>query len=81
MKAYIQGNWKLLRLPVPFGSGDWELYNLDQDPGEVHDVSHKYQAKKAELLKAWQLYAERNEVFDHKGRFDAMYRKVYGIAN
>jgi arylsulfatase len=81
MKAYIQGNWKLLRLPVPFGSGDWELYNLDQDPGEVHDVSHKYQAKKAELLKAWKLYAERNEVFDHKGRFDAMYRKVYGIAN
>ena len=23
-------------------------------------------------------YAEENEVFDHKGRFDALYRKVYG---
>ena len=22
--------------------------------------------------------AERNEVFDHKGRFDVLYRKAYG---
>jgi arylsulfatase len=79
MKAYIQREWKLLRLPVPFGTGEWELYNLREDPGEMHDVSDKYPRKKAELLKAWQKYADKNEVFDHKGRFDAMYRKVYGV--
>ena len=79
MKAYIQGDWKLLRLPVPFGTGEWELYNLKKDPGEMHDVSGQYKEKKAELLKAWQEYAKQNDVFDHKGRFDALYRKVYGV--
>jgi arylsulfatase len=79
MKAYIQDEWKLLRLPAPFGTGKWELYNLRQDPGEVHDISNKYPEKKAALIEAWLHYTEQNEVFDHKGRFDAIYRKVYGV--
>jgi arylsulfatase len=79
MKAYIQDEWKLLRLPVPFGSGEWELYNVNKDPGEMHDVSNKYPGKKTALIKAWQYYAEQNEVFDHKGRFDAIYRQAYGV--
>ena len=79
MKAYIQDEWKLLRLPAPFGTGKWELYNLKLDPGEIHDVSDEYPEKKASLIEAWMHYAERNEVFDHKGRFDALYRKVYGV--
>jgi hypothetical protein len=32
-----------------------------------------------ELYEAWQEYAEENEFFDHKGRFDALYRRAYGI--
>ena len=79
MKAYIEDEWKLLRLPVPFGSGEWGLYNINNDPGEIHDVSNNYPDKKTELVEAWQNYAEQNEVFDHKGRFDAIYRKAYGV--
>jgi arylsulfatase len=79
MKAYIRGEWKILRLPAPFGTGDWALYNVKADPGEIHDLSEKYPNKKVELIKAWQKYAENNEVFDHKGRFDALYRKAYGV--
>ena len=30
-------------------------------------------------MEAWLNYAKQNEVFDHKGRFDAIYRKVYGV--
>lgn len=81
MKAYIQDGWKLLRLPAPFGSGEWTLHNLREDPGEMHDLSDEHPNQKAELLKAWQEYAERNEVFDHKGRFDALYRRAYGVEN
>jgi arylsulfatase len=55
----------------------YELF--EEDPGEMHDVSEKYPEKKAGLLKAWQQYAVQNEVFDHKGRFDAIYRKAYGV--
>lgn len=78
MKAYIQGDWKLLRLPEPFGTGSWQLYSLKQDPGEIHDVSDDHPDIKAEMIEAWQRYAEENDVFDHQGRFDALYRKAYG---
>ncbi len=77
MKAYIQSEWKLLRLPEPFGSGSWQLYDLGKDPGEIHDVSDDHADVKAALIEAWREYAEENEVFDHQGRFDAMYRKAY----
>jgi arylsulfatase len=78
MKAYIQGDWKLLRLPEPFGTGEWQLYNLAEDPGEIHDLSNEFPDVKAAMIESWKQYAERNEVHDHKGRFDALYRKVYG---
>jgi arylsulfatase len=78
MKAYIRGDWKLLRLPEPFGSGDWALYNLAEDPGEINDVSNDHPEVKASMIDAWQEYAETNDVFDHRGVFDELYRKVYG---
>jgi arylsulfatase len=78
MKAYIRGDWKLLRLPEPFGSGTWQLYNLNNDPGEVHDLSDDHADIKATMIEAWQKYAQENDVFDHKGRFDALYRQAYG---
>jgi len=77
MKAYIKGDWKILRLPFPFGTGEWELFNIKNDPGEIYDLSEQNPEKKAELLQKWEEYVIQNEVFDHKGRFDAWYRKVY----
>jgi arylsulfatase len=78
MKAYIRGDWKLLRLPKPFGTGEWELFNLAEDPGEMNDVSKKFPKLKAAMIEAWQAYAKKNEVYDHRGRFDALYRKAFG---
>ncbi len=79
MKAYISNDWKILRLPKPFGSGSWELYNLSTDPGEMHDVSRQNPEITASLLESWEKYSEQNSVFDHKGYFDAIYRKAYGV--
>ena len=79
MKAYVSNDWKLLRLPEPFGSGSWELYNLGTDPGEMHDVSRQNPEITASLLESWEKYTEQNSVFDHKGYFDAIYRKAYGV--
>jgi arylsulfatase len=78
MKAYIRDDWKLLRLPEPFGTGDWQLYNLAEDPGEIHDLSDDFPDVKAAMIEAWKGYAETNQVYDHKGRFDALYRKAFG---
>jgi len=77
MKAYIKGNWKLLRLPQPFGTGSWELYDLKNDPAETTDLSAEFPEVKAHLIEEWNKYAQQNEVYDHQGHFDALYRKNY----
>lgn len=77
MKAYIKGNWKILRLPEPFGTGNWELYNLKNDPAEATDLSAQFPDIKSQLIEEWNNYAAHNEVHDHKGHFDALYRLNY----
>ena len=67
MKSYIKGNWKILRLPQPFGSGQWQLIDLSKDPAEINDLSAQFPDKKAELVAEWNAYAKANEVFDHHG--------------
>ncbi|HLO79965.1 MAG TPA: arylsulfatase [Chitinophagaceae bacterium] len=77
MKAYIKGDWKILRLPVPMGTGNWELYNITNDPGETTDLSSKFPDIKEQLIKAWGEYAKHNNVYDHKGHYDSVYRKNF----
>jgi arylsulfatase len=74
MKAYIRGNWKILRLPRPMGSGNWELYDIDKDPGETKDLSKQHPDVLQSLIEAWKKYAVDNSVHDHKGHFDSIYR-------
>ncbi|RIW12407.1 arylsulfatase [Algoriphagus lacus] len=79
MRAYIRGNWKILRLPQPMGSGDWELYDLEKDPIESQDLSKQFPEIKEELIQAWKEYAKNNAVHDHQGHFDSLYRVNYSL--
>ena len=38
-RAIRQGDWKALHLPEPYGPGDWQLYDLSTDPGEINDLA------------------------------------------
>ncbi len=62
MDAYRKGHWKVLRLPVPYGNGDWQLYDLAADPGELHDLSSEFPDQAEALANAWAVYAESNGV-------------------
>ncbi len=62
MDAYRQANWKTLRLPEPYGNGDWQLYDLATDPGEIHDLAAKYPERVDSMAKAWGAYAKSNGV-------------------
>lgn len=62
MDAYRRGDWKALRLPPPYGNGDWQLYNLADDPGENQDLTAEHPDLVAELELAWTAYAEANGV-------------------
>jgi arylsulfatase A-like enzyme len=77
MDAYRRGNWKALRLPPPYGNGDWQLYNLAEDPGEVQNVATQHPDLVAELALEWTAYAERNGVI-HPGSPVAYARPVSG---
>ena len=62
MDAYRQGDWKVLRLPEPFGSGEWQLYNLAADPGETHDLTSEFPDRAESLADSFADYAESNGV-------------------
>ncbi|MGD9633162.1 MAG: arylsulfatase [Pirellulales bacterium] len=62
-RAIRQGDWKLLYLlKGAGGTGRWELFNLKDDPAEMHDLSAKYPEKRDEMLKLWDEYVKTNGV-------------------
>jgi arylsulfatase A-like enzyme len=64
MRAYFDGNWKALWMPEPFGTAEWELYDLQKDPGELNDLGKEHPQKLAELVARWELYKIENGVLD-----------------
>jgi arylsulfatase len=44
------------------GTGDWELFNLRDDPAEIDDLSRKHPEKRDAMLKLWDEYVQRNGV-------------------
>ena len=64
LKAYIDGNWKILWMPPPFASGEWELFDLAEDPAELNDLSSEYPEKVDEMVERWKQYKEDNVVLD-----------------
>ncbi|OBK18946.1 arylsulfatase [Mycobacterium asiaticum] len=61
-RAIRRGDWKALYLPPPYGPGEWQLYDLSGDPGEIHDQSAARPEILAELLALWDRYVEDNGV-------------------
>jgi arylsulfatase len=60
--AIRQGDWKISRHNEPFGTGNWQLFNLAEDLGEQYDLSDKFPAKKKALIALWDEYVKRNGV-------------------
>lgn len=57
-RAVHMGPWKLLLQEAPFGTGDWELHNLDSDLGEQIDVAAQHPEIFEHLKDEWQAYAD-----------------------
>jgi arylsulfatase A-like enzyme len=64
MKAFFDGDWKILWMPPPFGTGDWQLYKLREDPGELVDLSDQHPERLVEMIAQWEQYKEDNGVLD-----------------
>jgi len=61
-RAVRKGDWKALWLPQPLGTGDWQLYDLAADPGEIHDRAADRPEILADLRGAWERYAAETGV-------------------
>ena len=70
-KAYFVGNWKILQMPEPYGTGEWELFDLEQDPGELEDLSGQFPDKLMEMVERWEQYKKDNGVLDFSFGLDS----------
>ena len=60
-RAVRKGDWKILNLlRAAGGSGEWQLYNLKNDPGETRDLAKENPTKLKELVVLWNRYAKQN---------------------
>jgi len=64
LRAFFDGDWKILWMPPPFGPGEWELFNLKQDPAELTDLGAKHPEKLGAMIAMWEQYKTDNGVLD-----------------
>lgn len=63
-KALRKGDWKIVYSNKPWGTGEWELYNLANDRAETHDLAAKHPEKLKELVAEWPRYVAGNGVIE-----------------
>lgn len=64
LRAIRQGHWKAVYMTAPRGKDAWELYNLDNDPGEVYDLADKEPKILERLVQHWETYYAETGMFD-----------------
>jgi arylsulfatase A-like enzyme len=57
-----QGNWKAVKAEQPYSLGAWELYNLEEDISEQHDLASKNPRKLEEMIAYWKSYEKKYAV-------------------
>ena len=53
-----RGDLKAVMVPKPYGTGEWRLHNVANDPGEANDLSKQMPDKLKTLTAAWDKYAK-----------------------
>lgn len=64
LRAIREGRWKALYMTAPRGKDKWELYNLKNDPGELHDLADNNPDIMDRLINLWEIYYSETGMFD-----------------
>lgn len=72
-RAIRKGGWKLLWADGLNGSSGWQLFDMDDDPREINDVSTQHPEKFSELLADWKNYVQNNNVILPEGGADDLH--------
>ncbi len=65
-RGYYRDGWHAVTLHhgmTSFTDEEWELYHLDEDPTELHDLAATQPEKLAELTTAWEIAAWENRIY------------------
>ena len=57
-RAIRMGQWKITWIDKPFGTSNWQLFDLANDPGETKDLSFDNPEQLQRLMKMWDEYEE-----------------------
>ena len=55
--AFRRGRWKITWIEKPFGSSEFELFDIDADPGEANDLRHTHSDVYRRMLAGFEEYA------------------------
>jgi arylsulfatase len=61
-RAVRMGDWKLLWLCEPSGTGEWQLYDVKADPAEMNDLASTHPEIRDEMAAYWDTYAAASNV-------------------
>ena len=53
-----QGDLKAVFVPKPYGTGEWQLFDVVKDPGEAVNLAKKMPERLESLVAAWDRYAD-----------------------
>ena len=70
-RAIWKDGWKAVafhKRGSEFGDDRWELYHVDEDFSEAHDLAEQHPHKLRELVDAWWVEARRNKVLPLEDR-------------
>jgi arylsulfatase A-like enzyme len=66
-RALRKGDWKIVQANKPWGTGQWQLFNVAGDRAELQDLAKRHPAKLKELLADYERYARANGVVEFEG--------------
>jgi arylsulfatase len=78
--AIFKGKYKMVINLPPKGTGKWELYDIEADPGEVTNLVEKMPELVAELEAAYTLYEKENGVIPVPEGYDPQVQSVKNAA-
>ncbi len=73
--AVFRDGYKLIRNNPPFGDRQWRLYRPLQDPAEVNDLAKAEPGKVAEMLAAYERFADEVNLITVPDDYDVMLQR------
>ena len=60
--AFRRGKWKITWTEKPFGSSEFELFDIESDPGESQNVRETYPDVYGQMVDGFEAYARSNGI-------------------